>query len=70
VVEEALATHFGTAVPLRLVVDTGGAAGGPGPAVAGTTADDDVDPSDDGGTAPSAEARLLEAFPGAEEVTG
>ncbi len=85
-VEAALAAHFGSPVNLVLDVDdAAGAArspaapgtGAPGPG----TGDDDldhVDPADlmedapAGGTdqASAAEARLLEAFPGASEVAG
>jgi DNA polymerase-3 subunit gamma/tau len=56
IVEKALAAHFGVPVPLRLVVDDGAPAADPSPVLV-----------DDG---LGAEARLLEAFPGAEEVPG
>jgi hypothetical protein len=67
-VEEALSSHFGVAVPLRLVVESD--AGAPGVASAAGDLDegDDFDPTADGESGPVAEARLLEAFPGAEEV--
>jgi len=83
VVEEALAAHFGAAVPLRLVVEDDGPApvrrvaaaksGGAPTSTASPPAvgEEDFDPTDHG--APEAvesvaEARLLEAFPGAEQV--
>ncbi len=70
VVEEALSAHFGVAVPLRLVVES--EAGAPGAATAPGDLDegDDFDPTADAEPGPVAEARLLEAFPGAEEVPG
>lgn len=75
VVERALSAHFGVRVPLRLVVDgdsPAAPAGAPAPeASPGLADDDDFDPTDpgDGVEVESvAEARLLEAFPGAEEV--
>jgi DNA polymerase-3 subunit gamma/tau len=71
VVEEALSAHFGVAVPLRLVVDSPGPAPArPAPSTAELADDDDFDPTDEGDPGPVAEARLLEAFPGAEEVSG
>jgi len=85
-VEAALAAHFGTPVTLVLDVDDGGGAAGPpaapGAATPGRVAGDDdldhVDPADlmddapaaDTDQASAAEARLLEAFPGASEVAG
>jgi len=64
VVEEALSAHFGTRIPLRLVVAA------PAPA-AELAEDDDFDPTDPGDRVEAvAETRLLEAFPGAEEVSG
>jgi hypothetical protein len=84
-VEAALAAHFGEPVKLVLVIDDGPSArpspGGPGiaPSSAPTALDDaeeldGVDPEDlVGNGAPdetaAAEARLLQAFPGASEVT-
>ena len=74
-VEAALSEHFGRQIPLDLVLDegalTGPAAGDPAPPVA-----DPEDPADyhlaDLEDAPavltSPEQRLMEAFPGAEEV--
>ena len=66
-VEEALAAHYGTRVPLRLMVDDAG----PAPAPAADQEDDEVDFD-----APVAEAaavspedHLKAAFPGAEEVS-
>jgi DNA polymerase III subunit gamma/tau len=77
-VEAALSSHFGVAVPLRLVVDEGESPAPPSapstqsppPASPGLAAEDDFDPTDDADGTPEAEARLLEAFPGAEEVSG
>ncbi len=85
-VEAALAAHFGTPVILVLDVDDGGGAAGrpaaPDAAAPGRVAGDDdldhVDPADlmddapaaDTDPASAAEARLLEAFPGASEVAG
>jgi len=84
-VEAALAAHFGSPVTLVLDVDDAGAAGRPAapgaPAPGSGTGDDDldhVDPADlmedapaaDTDQASAAEARLLEAFPGASEVAG
>jgi hypothetical protein len=78
--EAALAARFGRPVPLRLVLDPGGppigvpgAAGAPpepppdldDPSLVYNLEDlEDVDP-----TVSSPEQRLLEAFPGAEEVS-
>jgi hypothetical protein len=86
VVEQALAAHFGVAVPLQLVVDEGAtgrvdvveAAPAAGVATADAQPDavwaDDVDVDFDDPGEPAdesvAQARLLEAFPGAEEETG
>lgn len=92
-VEQALSSHFGTAITLRLTVEdtgassaTGGAtprpSGGrraPGPAPVddaptpepddGLDPGDEIDPDQPSGSAESAaQARLLQAFPGAEEV--
>ena len=66
VVEEALSAHFGVAVRAA----GGGVGGGrPGRPGAGDLDEgDDFDPTADGEPGPVAEARLLEAFPGAEEV--
>ncbi|MGH9091846.1 MAG: hypothetical protein ACRDZR_10795, partial [Acidimicrobiales bacterium] len=82
VVEDALAAHFGVPVRLRLEVEGGPPARGPAPAgptvhdERGGDEDEDVqfdqprsgEADADGGQ--EAEARLLQAFPGAEEVTG
>jgi hypothetical protein len=71
-VEAALQQHFGRPVPLRLVLDDGsptvrGAA--PPPPVAEDPADYDLtDLRDAPAAVLSPEQRLLEAFPGAEEV--
>ena len=82
VVEGALATHFGCPVPLRLVVDEGTAApravvepardDTPSPTEEGWIDDVEVGFDDPGETADESavQARLLEAFPGAEEVPG
>nr|MDQ2728086.1 hypothetical protein [Actinomycetota bacterium] len=69
--EEALAAVFGRSVPLRLVVDDGAV-----PATSSPPPDRPDDPDDydfetlqDAGSAVvSPEQRLLQAFPGAEEV--
>jgi len=82
-VEAALEEHFGVRVPLRLVIDEDRPAAPAvrrSPARSGTQRtddpadleDDDFDPTDAGDSVrveTVAEARLLEAFPGAEEVT-
>ncbi len=75
IVEEAIGKHFGTRVSLELTVEESAApatAGGTrtGPAVAGMLGpEDEVDPDQPSGSLQAvAEARLLEAFPGAEEV--
>ncbi len=86
VVEAALATHFGSPVSLVLDVDDpappGSTTGGPvAPRGAGDPGHADVEeadaaefagevPSDSTDHASAAEARLLEAFPGASEVAG
>jgi DNA polymerase-3 subunit gamma/tau len=80
-VEEALTGHFGAPVSLRLIVDDGGDGSGAAPVEpAGGTqpdedptdlGDDDFDPEDPGEplqVESLAHSRLLEAFPGAEEV--
>jgi hypothetical protein len=69
-VEAALAAHFGRAVPLRLVLDDPGRPGTP----SGPPADDLVgidlhELQDAPAAVVSPEQRLLEAFPGAEEVS-
>jgi DNA polymerase III subunit gamma/tau len=64
VVEEALSAHFGVRIPLRLVVE--GSA--PSQATLELSDGDDFDPTDQGDGQSVAEARLREAFPGAEEV--
>jgi DNA polymerase-3 subunit gamma/tau len=77
-IEDALSAHFGCPVPLRLVLEES-----PGPAGRGVAADVDVSDVSDLGevgdiadleeapasAALSPEQRLLEAFPGAEEVS-
>jgi DNA polymerase-3 subunit gamma/tau len=66
-VERALSTHFGRPVPVKLMVDDGALAG-PAP---DDEADEDLDPHalvDAAGAVASPEERLLQAFPGAEEV--
>jgi hypothetical protein len=80
-VEQALTTHFGTPLSLRLVVDEPGEAEGHPSAPAGARSagadpadlgDDDFDPEDPGEpieVESLVRSRLLEAFPGAEEVT-
>ncbi|MGH9056689.1 MAG: DNA polymerase III subunit gamma/tau [Acidimicrobiales bacterium] len=73
-VEQALTDHFAAPVRLRLAVDQGEVAGRSPPA----DPEDDFDPGDvePGSGGPvrsaraSAQARLLDAFPGAEEVIG
>jgi DNA polymerase-3 subunit gamma/tau len=72
-VEQALAAHFGRTVPLRLVVDAPGASPAPAPTPAAASVDDEVadvrelaDAPPDGRTGFD---RLLDAFPGAEEVS-
>ncbi|HET6809901.1 MAG TPA: DNA polymerase III subunit gamma/tau [Acidimicrobiales bacterium] len=74
-VEDALERHFGVRVPIRLVVeaDPAEAGGGSAAAAAPPPADDDVVDITELADAPAAPAarpedRLLEAFPGAEEV--
>jgi hypothetical protein len=83
-VEDALATHFGCRVPLTLVVDSNGAdtgrlfaasveaTAGPVAQEADDLDEPDFDPDDPGVPADESvvEARLLQAFPGAEEVNG
>jgi hypothetical protein len=72
-VEEALAGHFGRPVPLRLVLDDARVsprmqAGAPPPP--DDPADYDLSELEDApATVVSPEQRLLQAFPGAEEVT-
>jgi hypothetical protein len=66
-VEAALAAHFGTAVPLQLTVDDGGATP---PATAVVEEHDEVDFDAPAVDAPSSpEEHLKKLFPGAEEVT-
>src|SRR5579875_1624591 len=75
IVEDALSRHFGTPISVRLVVDeSAGAASrrraGPAPDPA-DLGDDDFDPADPGEPVEReslAHSRILEAFPGAEEV--
>lgn len=67
-VEEALAAHFGTPVPLQLVVDDGRGAAAP---VVEAPADDDERVElveEEAAAMPTVEDRLKQAFPGAEEV--
>ncbi len=79
-VEEALGNHFGATIALRLVVEeapetrapvrSARRAAEPDPSDLG---DDDFDPEDPGEPVEAqslAQSRILEAFPGAEEVTG
>ncbi|HZU72971.1 MAG TPA: DNA polymerase III subunit gamma/tau [Acidimicrobiales bacterium] len=77
-VEQALGTHFGRPVPLRLIVDPSGEVPSDGPGGGGGGADEvedlaSLDP-DELTEAPAAPAhpaeRLLQAFPGAQEVEG
>ncbi len=73
-VEAALSAHFGRSVPLRLVLDEAGLVGAVVAAPTGPAADDPMTIDlDDLVDAPAAvlspEQRLLEAFPGAEEVS-
>jgi len=70
--EGALAAHFGRKVPLRLILDATGAPAGtdaPPPTDEDPSAYDLDDLSDAGPAVRSHQQRLLEAFPGAEEVT-
>lgn len=81
-VEAALATHFGRPVPLKLVLDDGSgpSPAGPGPGGGRPVSHLEPPPADDPSDydwadleeAPaelvSPEQRLLDAFPGAEEV--
>jgi len=78
-VEEALSSFFGTPMSVDLVVDSAPAqrptpAQRPAPAPAAEAMElaegDDYDPTERGDGRSVAEARLLEAFPGAEEVPG
>jgi hypothetical protein len=78
-VEAALATHFGRRIPLKLVLDDGSVAPPPpglspdSPVIADEPEEaDDIDWAEleeAPGEVMSPEQRLLEAFPGAEEVT-
>jgi hypothetical protein len=75
-VEEALSAHFGTRLSLRLTVDedeppTRGNVGRP-PEDPADLGDDDFDPDDPGEplqVESLVHSRILEAFPGAEEVS-
>jgi DNA polymerase III subunit gamma/tau len=75
-VEDALSTHFATKVALRLSVDEAQAEAGRRPSVPADPTDlgdDDFDPEDPGEPVEQeslAQARILQAFPGAEEVSG
>jgi hypothetical protein len=76
--EQVLAAHFGRPVPLRLILDPGAAPVNrePPPPDADSPDPDEEDPAayrledleDAGPAVASAEQRLLQAFPGAEEV--
>jgi hypothetical protein len=71
--EAALAAHFGRPVPVRLVLDDAAPGTGQAPRPADNPSEDPSDYDlDDLENAPAAlvspEQRLLEAFPGAEEV--
>jgi DNA polymerase III subunit gamma/tau len=73
-VEAALAAHFGSPVPLRLVLDAAASPPGPPQGPADEVSEEPGDYNlDDLRDAPAAvaspEQRLLEAFPGAEEVS-
>ncbi len=77
-VEDTLGAHFGVAVALRLVVDEPGSAppetttSEPDPGDPSDLGDDEYDPGDPGEPVEReslAHSRLLEAFPGAEEVS-
>jgi DNA polymerase-3 subunit gamma/tau len=71
-VEQALSEHYGTRVPVRLMVDDGAPAAAPSSAKATAPAPDEhIDPDELADAPPglaSPEDRLKEAFPGAEEV--
>ncbi len=73
--EEALAARFGRPVPLRLVLDPGARPLGrpreptPEPGRPAGGAGTWIDLDDAGPAVTSPEQRLLEAFPGAEEVS-
>ena len=69
-VEAALATHFGRAVPVTVVVEVDVAPGAAGPAPTPAPDDDivDVHELEDAPSAGSGVERLAEAFPGAELV--
>ena len=67
--ERALASHFGRPVPLKMIVDPGGP-----PSDAPVDADEDLgreelEHLEDAEAVISPEQRLMEAFPGAEEVS-
>jgi DNA polymerase-3 subunit gamma/tau len=74
IVEEALRHHFGTPITLRLVVDEPAARASrraPGVSDLADLGDDDFDPGDPGEPVEReslAQSRILEAFPGAQEV--
>jgi DNA polymerase III subunit gamma/tau len=73
-IEAAVSAHFGRSVPLRLVLDEAalvgaGAAAPPEPAIDDSTTIDLDDLVDAPAAVLSPEQRLLEAFPGAEEVS-
>jgi hypothetical protein len=68
-VEAALAAHFGCPVPLRLVLDEAVAPAAPEPDPEDPGAIDLAELQDAPPAVVSPEQRLLEAFPGAEEVS-
>ncbi len=76
IVEEAISSHFGTGISLELTVDESAARATTDAAPAGLVdqaamlhPEDEVDPDQPSGSLQAvAEARLLQAFPGAEEV--
>jgi DNA polymerase-3 subunit gamma/tau len=68
-VEAALAAHFGCPVPLRLVLDEAVAPADPEPDLEDPAAIDLAELQDAPPAVVSPEQRLLEAFPGAEEVS-
>jgi hypothetical protein len=70
-VEESLSEHYGTRVPLQLVVDDGAPATAPDAAGTPPSDEEHVDPDELHDAPPglaSPEDRLKDAFPGAEEV--
>ncbi|GAC1538784.1 MAG: hypothetical protein NVS3B12_24330 [Acidimicrobiales bacterium] len=76
-VEQILGGHFGGRVVLRLEIERGAPSGGPPPKSPNPAPDDDdvsvgefaqLERAPDGPS--SAEAKLLQAFPGSEEIGG